>query len=96
MMSTFPRHISFGLDAAGSLAALMKLMFTFSEKFQSMNLAIIGKSPGVKYWLVSFWDALWALSIIELIMSSATSGMVTLTSLARVSLVSSQDSLFLV
>ena len=39
---------------------------------------------------------LWALSIFEIILSSATSGMVTLISLARVSLVSSQGSLFLV
>ena len=50
-------------------------------------------------WLVSFWGTLyglWALSIFEIILSSATSGMVTLISLARVSLVSSQGSLFLV
>ena len=36
-----------------SLAALMKLLFTFSEKFKSINLAMIGKGPGVEYWLVS-------------------------------------------
>ena len=74
----------------------MKLLFTFSEKFQSMNLAMVGKGPGVEYWLVSFSGALWAVSDLEIIMSSATSGMITLISLARVSLFSSQDSLFLV
>ena len=61
-----------------------------------MNLAMIGKDPGVEYCLVSFWGALWALSIFEMIMSSATPGMITLISLARVTLVLSQDSLFLV
>ena len=74
----------------------MKLLFTFSEKFQSMNLAMVGKGPGVEYWLVSFSGALWAVSNLEIMMSSATSGMITLISLARVSLLSSQDSLFLV
>ena len=79
-----------------TLAALIKLLFTFSEKFQSINLAMIGKGSGVEYLLVSSWGALWALSIFEVIMSSATSGMISLISLARVSLVLSQDSLFLI
>ena len=74
----------------------MKLLFTFSEKSQSMNLAMIDKGLGVEYWLVSFWGALWAVSIFEIIMSSATSSMIILISLARVSLISSQDSLLLV
>ena len=38
-----------------------------------MNLAMNGKGPGVEYWLVSFWGAVWALSIFEIIMSHATS-----------------------
>ena len=66
----------------------MKLLFTFSEKFQSMSLTMIGKGHGVEYWLVSFWGASWVLSIFKIIIPSATSGMITLISLARVSLVS--------
>ena len=65
----------------------MKLLFTFSEKFQSMNLTMIGKGHGLEYWLVSFCGASWVLSIFKVIMSSATSGMINLISLARVSLV---------
>ena len=29
----------------------------------------------MEYWLVSFWGVLWALFILKIIMSSATSGM---------------------
>ena len=35
---------------------------------------MIGKGPGVEYWLGSVWGALWAFSIFEIIMLSATSG----------------------
>ena len=57
---------------------------------------MIGKGPGVEYWLMSFQGALWDLSIFKIIMSSGTFDIITLISLASVSLVLSQDSLFLV
>ena len=72
----------------------MELLFTFSEKFQSMNLGMIGKGPGMEYCLMPFWGALWAFSIIEIIILSATSAIIPLIPLSRVSLVLSRDFLF--